>query len=253
MPVQETDACLRLVASLGTGSFLAEFAHQCAALSRADQVTTFSVEAGRVRCVFAHRPGQDELASALCQRYVTSFVARDQILASRLQRRDPAYASVTVRSDDIADAAYRSRLFTDAGLAGKIALLAADSSRCLYLNFYYRDFASAQYGAGSECIQRAGRLLVGLLRKHETLSAGLLREEPPRHRAERYLRERLPMLSKREREVCAAILCGYSLERISCDLGLSHSTIKTFRKRAYGKLSIHKQSGLFARCTDLLV
>ena len=240
----------RLVANLGADSFLGKFGSQCVAWSRADQVTMFLVEGGRVHCILAHWPGQNELASALCRRYLESFATRDQVLATPLMRRAPC-ASVIVRGDEIADSAYRDRLFTCAGLAGKIALLGTSASECLYLNFYYRDLASAAYAYGSAYIGRLGPLLVELLRKHMALGGGASPASALEQRILNNLREGLPALSVREAEICAGILCGKSEYDISQEIGLSRSTIRTFRRRAYGKLAIRRQSGLFARYAAL--
>jgi DNA-binding CsgD family transcriptional regulator len=45
-------------------------------------------------------------------------------------------------------------------------------------------------------------------------------------------------LPRRELEVCARILLGLSSTGMAIDLGLSEATVKTYRKRAYQRLSI---------------
>lgn len=242
-----------LIAGLGTASFVHDFAQYCIALSRADQLTMFALEGGRVHPVFAYRPGEDEIARAQSRLYLQSFAAQDQILARRLRYRNTQCASIVVRSREIVDATYRTRLFTDVGLAGKIALLGANAGGHFYLNFYYRNLGSVSYMAGAVSLGQSAQLLLELARKHDLLGGGLLPGEPTRKRLARRLRERMPSLSQREVQVCASILCGKSLDEISGELGVSHSTIRTFCRRAYRKLEIRSQGGLFARCAGLLI
>ncbi len=52
-------------------------------------------------------------------------------------------------------------------------------------------------------------------------------------------------LSRRETQVCDLIIFGLTTEGISAELGLSVSSIKTFRNRAYKKLNITSKSELF--------
>lgn len=52
-------------------------------------------------------------------------------------------------------------------------------------------------------------------------------------------------LSNREVEVCDLIIYGLTTEGISVELGVSVSSVKTFRNRAYRKLNISTKSELF--------
>lgn len=251
---QRTERALAsLIAGLGTEGFVHDFAQYCIRLSRADQLTMFALEGGRVHPVFAYRPGEDEIARAQSRLYLQSFAAQDQILARRLRYRNTQCASIVVHSREIVDTAYRTRLFTDVGLAGKIALLGANAGGHFYLNFYYRNLGSVSYLSGAVNLGQSAQLLLELARKHDLMGGGLLPRESIRKRLARRLRERMPSLSHREVEVCASILCGKSLAEISREMGVSHSTVRTFCKRAYNKLEIRSQGGLFACCAGLLI
>jgi DNA-binding CsgD family transcriptional regulator len=54
-------------------------------------------------------------------------------------------------------------------------------------------------------------------------------------------------LTRREAEICAWIMVGFSSTAISSGLGISFDTVKTHRKRAYAKLGIGSQNELFTR------
>jgi len=55
-----------------------------------------------------------------------------------------------------------------------------------------------------------------------------------------------PELSDREQQVIQHVLRGHSSESISFNLDISITTVKTHRKRAYGKLNISSQSELLS-------
>jgi DNA-binding NarL/FixJ family response regulator len=54
-------------------------------------------------------------------------------------------------------------------------------------------------------------------------------------------------LSRREREICGRLLRGWTHDGIAADLGLSATTVKTYRDRAFDRLGIHHRNELFAR------
>jgi len=67
-------------------------------------------------------------------------------------------------------------------------------------------------------------------------------------------RERLirmcPTLTKRELDVCERVLRGMTQDGIAVDLGISPSTAKTYRNRAFCRLGISFRGQLFARMMD---
>ncbi|WP_395322562.1 response regulator transcription factor [Variovorax sp. UC74_104] len=61
---------------------------------------------------------------------------------------------------------------------------------------------------------------------------------------ERALQRTAPLLSPRERAVCARIACGIGIDGIAAELCIAASTVATLRKRAYAKLAIHGRQQL---------
>jgi DNA-binding NarL/FixJ family response regulator len=51
-------------------------------------------------------------------------------------------------------------------------------------------------------------------------------------------------LPRRQVEVCARILLGFTKEAISSDLGISVETVQTYRKRAYLRLHVTSEQEL---------
>ena len=55
-----------------------------------------------------------------------------------------------------------------------------------------------------------------------------------------------PALTPRECQVCAGVLQGLTFDGIACQLGLSVTSVKTYRNRAFVRLDIHFRNELFA-------
>lgn len=54
-------------------------------------------------------------------------------------------------------------------------------------------------------------------------------------------------LPRREREVCQRLLRGWTYDGIAADLGISASTVKTYRNRAFERMGLHHRNELFAK------
>ncbi|QRG07013.1 helix-turn-helix transcriptional regulator [Xanthobacter dioxanivorans] len=247
----EVGAVCRLISVLGHANFMDELAQEYAALTGAAQVTTFFLEQQRVRCALAYRPREPRLVETLCRSYARGQFERDPVLQRHLEggRQGGDFMARSFVSTDIYDEHYRSRFFSGADLSGKMALISRRGERVVYVNFYFRDAApDAVPGLGPDT---SGTLLAELLHKHDALTGGQFGAGTARTRAESYLKERFPGLSPREAQVCALIACGFSVAAIALELHVSEETVVTFRKRAYGKLSITSRGELFAQCAGL--
>ncbi|MGH8236323.1 MAG: helix-turn-helix transcriptional regulator [Steroidobacteraceae bacterium] len=251
-PSPEMQAVQSLVGALGQGFFANAFLSECTRLSGADQIAVFGIRGGSVECLSAYRRAGQHQAFALCRRYLRQFIDRDAFLDTSLRGGSP-FATAVVSCADISDLAYRRTLFQDVGLEGKIAALSCGTDAHFYLNLYYGDLGSEAFHRGLASMRRIGPLLLELLRKHRLLIASPWSAADGRAFVERYLRDRFRCLSTREVQVCARILCGQGSATIATGLGVSLPTVKTFRMRAYAKLSISSQNELFARCAGLLV
>lgn len=78
------------------------------------------------------------------------------------------------------------------------------------------------------------------------LDAPVIASMPPMQLAAQRLRRHCPGLTGRELEVCERLLRGCTFEGIAADLGVSVSTAKTYRNRAFERLGIHHRNALFA-------
>ena len=247
----EVAAICRLISVLGHASFLDELAREYALLTGAEQVTTFILEQQRVRCALAYRPREPRLVETLCRSYTRGQFEHDPVLQHHLERgrQGADFMARSFISTDVYDDSYRDRFFSGADLCGKMALISKRGERIVYANFYFRDVTPNT--EPSLAPDTSGMLLAELLHKHDALTGGQFGAGTARARAESYLKERFPDLSPREAQVCALIACGLSVVAIALELQVSEETVITFRKRAYGKLSITSRGELFAQCAGL--
>ena len=247
----EIAAVCRLISVLGHANFMDELAWEYAALTGAAQVTTFILEQQRVRCALAYRPREPRLVETLCRSYTRGQFEHDPVLRHHLERgrQGADFMARSFISTDVYDERYRERFFSGADLAGKMTMISRRGERVVYVNFYFRD--KAPDAVPDLAPDTSGMLLTELLHKHDTLTGGQFGAGTARARAESYLKERFPGLSPREAQVCALIACGFSVVAIALELHVSEETVVTFRKRAYGKLSITSRGELFAQCAGL--
>lgn len=238
----------RLVARLGHDGFLDDFALACETLSGAEQVTAFFAEAGRVRCVLAHRPSAPELVEDLCAHYERIYFRRDQLLAHHASGAGD-FVAASVDMAEIRDAAYRDRLFAAARLGGKIALIASADGRTVYVNLYFAEPRQSEQALAT--LDAHGPLLTQCLLKHDALTGGYVRPGAARQKVDAFLRQRFPNLSRREAQISALIACGLSVEAIAAETGVAAASIVTFRRRAYAKMGVASRAELFALCAGL--
>lgn len=152
----------------------------------------------------------------------------------------------------------RRRYIDEAGVRENACCIAGREDRAAYCIFTRLASNSGYDERARKKLGQIMPILANLAVAHSCLCDPFLRcEEPggrltqtPGDEVER-LRERLvgsPLdrLTERLRSVCFRILLGYSSEAIGLQLGITTSTINTYRKRAYAQLGITSQNELFS-------
>lgn len=126
---------------------------------------------------------------------------------------------------------YRKHFFESSNIVDKVALSLRVEDDCwLYANFH----RLADRGAFSEperaALLQYGSILASALARHRQLieQARFLDASGPVFK----------VLTRREREVCAAILSGLTLHGVAASLGISFNTVATLHRRAYARLGI---------------
>lgn len=179
--------------------------------------------------------------------YRRHFYAWDSMtpLAIRLRGEGHAVASLIAlrqRIQDVPHRAWREAIYERADLCDRLTLLYAPASCAVFAINLYRSTASGAYGPQevdrvldvAPLMRIVHRNALGMAAQN-TSTAGRLAL------AEQSLAVRAPRLSLRERQVCARIAVGLTVDGIGADLGVAASTVATLRKRAYAKLGVNSR------------
>ena len=139
-------------------------------------------------------------------------------------------------------APHRAQIYTRHGLKERVSVVSPDMGQGLLAINLYRHEAQAAFSAADfDCIELLGAPLLSAVQQHLRLvdrghaqAAGTSRDSL------------FDALTTREREVCERLLQGWTHEGIAADLQISSTTVKTYRDRAFARLSIHHRNELFA-------
>ena len=181
-----------------------------------------------------------------CWRIYRGGVYRDDTHFAQAGRADSAAADGAVLTHCVADdfgRAHREQIYTAHSLSERLSLVSADRGgenpgALLAVNLY-RHRAQARFApAEIDAVQGLAGTLLAVVQRH--LELGALRQSPLQR-----LRRRCPGLTQREAEVCERLLQGWTFDGIAADLGLSTTTVKTYRNRAFERLGIHHRNELF--------
>lgn len=147
-------------------------------------------------------------------------------------RLAPAALQTTlITRAELPDARWREQ-YERTGLAERLSLLVpmpGPPAGWVFVNAYRPEHCPIDSGRALAVLQRQAWVLAAAVRRHLAL-----RPASP-----------FEGLSVRERQVIDAILAGASAKEAARELGLSPTSIATYRQRAFDKLGIHRQVQLF--------
>ncbi len=152
----------------------------------------------------------------------------------------------TTRASAITDEEYRWYCYDLPGLEEKISIARPTGSGWNILNFYRRDSCRPDEVAA---LATFGVFALAAIAKHGHLLSADEADLPasdPAERIAQQLRRRFPDLTRREAEVCSHSLLGGRSFEIGSRLGVSRSTVLTYRRRAYQRLGIGSASEVVA-------
>jgi DNA-binding CsgD family transcriptional regulator len=180
--------------------------------------------------------------------YIRGFHRFDPTLHSLPRPNDLGETLVDVlMPGTVTNESYRRTCFEAPALRQKISIAHAYGGEWTILNMYLGD-----QSAGPNIVQRLttfGSLVAPFLRRRgRALGMGRF-ERPGEGAADRVagrLRRRFPMLTERERCVCAMTMIGKSSSEIAETLGIKPGTVLTYRRRAYERLGVSSAASLVA-------
>ena len=232
-----------LIESLGQHDFPKRLFAAVRKIMNCHTVTSFAFDNfGSPRLLLAENIGDEPFSRHIAEKYMSEYWRFDP--ADHVDvggDGGTACKAMMIYADDIDHASYRQYCYGAVNIDNRMTIMRSVGGRTVRLNFY-RGRESGASDDGIETVVAAGETLIALLARHDSWSA-----------AQRYGREfayleRLkyvcPSLPKRELEVCALIMRGYSSEAIALQLGIAFNTVLTFRRRAYARLRISSQNEL---------
>lgn len=141
---------------------------------------------------------------------------------------------------------HRDRIYRRHGIRERLSVVGGDrDGGLLAVNLYRYDAAGSYRDGEIDSVQSLARGLLASVRKHIQL-LGRVERGAPADDSRALLRAHCPTLTQRELEVCERLLRGWTYDGIAADLGLSPTSVKTYRARAFDRLGIHFRNELFA-------
>lgn len=220
-----------LVDQIGRSGFCAGLLDVCQTLAGASAVSLLHWPAGcapRLLGAASHQPDAARLAG---QRYLAREHHR---LDHQLHTPGLMPGQIAVRHQQAASLpspGWREDCYATVGLASRLSLLLPGDGGCTVLNAYRPADSGIGEPQALTALDRHAALLAATLRRHLDLA-----EAPP---------DPLAVLSARERQVVDAILAGHSAKQAGRALGLSPTSVATYRQRAFAKLGVRRQVELF--------
>ncbi|MBO9707361.1 MAG: hypothetical protein J7521_04015 [Caulobacter sp.] len=222
-----------LVDAVGSTS-LGEAILRCAESAGVDEVFAFWLDDDGPPVQLASS-GHTGSALARASLYVDGFHRHDPLLARvRAVSGEDLADPISLSVEEIGASHYRRECFEHPGLSEKVTFVRASGVRRYVLNFYRR---REHRRASVDSLLGLAQLALPVLRRHGELlgeEAGLSLTE----RLERRLAAAYPLLSKRERQVCARTLVGMTAEATALGLGIAETSVMTYRRRAYERYGV---------------
>lgn len=251
----------RLINFIGNDDFGDGFFHAMDEMLPIDHCTVF---------VFEHDEITPLVAQAHCAqtRRKVQMLARSYVLAGH--RRDPIWKTAisngvnrpfVVIPSAVNDAAYRREFYDSPNVFEEVALCSQREGRLVYVA-YYREKQKGHFNTDEvDCLSACGQAVMAVLAKQADISRRLggqaIRPQPLTRdqllkKVHSVILEDAPQLTRREAEICAGIILGYTVLGLSLNLGISINTVATHRKRAYAKLKVSSQNELFTHYFGLV-
>ena len=237
-----------LISALGSKDFAAQLMTTLSVKLRASHATIFALRSnGRVQAI-STASAIGEVAALTAIEYVREGFDKQDSNMLWLVKRKPAKSLQLWLghqfAEEVANERYRRVCYAEAGIRERLSVLAVfpDGYRVainLYRNYSYPDFGKQD----SEWLTEHAHLLSVAVMRHMqvVLSPGF---------AESTGSDLMTTLSGRERQVLSYVMAGMTTKEVATELGISNSTVLTYRYRAFQHLGIRTQRELLALVSE---
>jgi DNA-binding CsgD family transcriptional regulator len=257
----------RLIAAIGRDDFDSALFGFLAGEIGIDHCTVFIFRRDAPPCALVTQSATDigrHLHAYLGKLYVDGAYLRDENIPSFDDAPQlPLYKVIDSTALDLFRE-YRSPRPDLPGVRQELALFAWLEPMLVYVGLY-RGFEMHDFNAAEiEALKRVSDAVLQAIVKHQEFTELASRQSEPAllpagadrqifyNRLLDALLRSNGRLTKREAEVCASIMLGYTSFGIGERLGISPATVATHRKHAYAKLGVCSQAELFGKYIDTL-
>jgi DNA-binding CsgD family transcriptional regulator len=241
-----------LVDTVGTDLFGKGLRQLMSDVLQCEHVTLYEVSsAGQPRLVMAESIEANRVPESSAARYALSYWSADPLndtaaMGDRLDRGVVAHRSARETSD----CTYRQQCFEPADwirhgrrLIERVSVMQRHQGRLVKVNFHRGHSAGPYSDTHIRSLKACAGLILALARRHAADVKAAAAGDPREQYMERLV-QLCPAMPRRELEVAAGIVHGMMSEAIALDLGISHNTVLTYRKRCYTRLGISSQNEL---------
>lgn len=233
--------CEKAVRSTGTASMTSAFFEVVSAIAPICELNAWVWQAPGNPRVIVHTSmaaGSDERIHRYTNRYFTFDPAYQTI-------RNTAHSewiNLRVRPGNISNYQYVNDCYLRPAVVEKLTVARWAENGWFVLNVYRDSRRGCFTNEEQEHIAAISHLLLPLLRKHYQLTAESPNLGTVRRARIEELTERMstlnPNLTERECAVCARTAAGLTARTTALELGIKVSSVLTYRRRAYERLSI---------------
>lgn len=220
-----------LVESIGQDAFLPTLMRFCQDAAGASDCS-----------LIVHRGEAPELAAAVSVAGTRARDVGDWYMRGGFYRVEPSVRLAQhargrlllhgLRRQELPDTRW-SEQYASTGLAERLSLLVRLDDGWVFMNAYRPEACAVSMESASHALGEHAHVLGAAVRRH-------LAVRPAARGPAAF-----DVLSERERQVVDAILAGASAKEAARDLGLSPTSVATYRQRAFEKLGISRQVQLF--------
>lgn len=236
-PSSPASAMWGVVESIGSDHFVSSLLGFCREAVGASDCSFFLHGNGEpIRVGTARLPGLRSHNVGDC--YVRDGYYRVDPAASVVQACDDKLLLNCLSRDELPDHQWVHD-YEAIGLAERLSLMVAIGDSWGVLNAYRPALCDVPLDGALQTLGSQAQLVASAMRRHLAL-AFPTPVAPPGATTDPF-----DALSSRERQVADAILDGLSTKECAKRLGLSPTSIATYRQRAFEKLGIHRQVQLF--------
>ncbi len=234
-----------LVGAIGTDGFAARLLDALNVLADVDLCSVF-VRSRRQPLRLLLAEGRHPINAGFPMRasldYIRTFWKSDRRIAALTRSAGNAPVVVRTSAAEIADPAWRAACYERGGVAERVSIVRAGHP-AFVANGYRLGGAGGFSAVDLERIETHSGLLMAAVERHAHASAagGPMLDEAGLAQSLLALQ---CGLSNREAEISAAMMLGETQEEIASRKQLSHGSVVTYRRRAYGKLGIDNRRAL---------